>query len=430
MQSSNSDFKFRSRNVKQLVQVSSSNEHFKIKENLKELHVIENGTIIISNDGLIHDIGPTSELEHKYQGKTFETDLDCTDKCIIPGLVDAHTHPVWSGDRCHEWIMKLEGKSYMEIHKAGGGIGFTVEHTKKSSEEELLKLFLERLDRMARLGTTLVEAKSGYGLEKDTEIKMLKVIKQAKSKHALEIVSNYLGAHSIPKGMKEDEATEDVIKNQIPALKEMIDKGEIDPELIDVFCEKGVFERENTRRILEAGKAIGLKANFHGDEINYIDSGTLGAEVGALAISHLENLDDKGIEAMAKNNIAGVLLPTTHHLLKLKDPPARKMIEQGVIVALGSDFNPNAFCLSMPLTMNFACVNLKMMPSESLVASTLNSAYSMGRSKTHGSLEKGKVGDLVVVNAPKWEHIIYEMADSPIKYVVKKGNVIFTNQYL
>jgi len=417
-------------NAIEVAKICEQGEELKVKEQTNDVCLIKNGAIVINNEGLIHDVGSTEEILQKYANSTFKQKIDAKQYCIIPGLVDGHTHPVWSGDRCHEFIMKLEGKSYMDIHKVGGGIGFTVEHTKKSSEEELLALLEDRLKVMLRHGTTLVEAKSGYGLEAETEVKMLKVLKQAKSKQPIEIVSNFCGAHSIPKGLGEQEATKNVIEVQIPAIKEAIAKNEIDPELIDVFCEKGVFERETTKQILLAGKEIGLLANFHGDEINFIDSGTLGGEVGALAISHLENLDDNGIKAMAEKKILGVLLPTTQFLLKLKVPPVRQMIEQGVPVALGTDFNPNAYCLSMPLTMHLSCVNYKMTPNEALVASTINSAASMRRSKTHGSIEKGKVADLVLIKGNRWEHIIYQMGESPIKFVIKRGKIVFENQYI
>ena len=189
--------------------------------------------------------------------------------------------------------------------------------------------------------------------------------------------------------------------------QESINNNEINPELIDVFCDVGIFERESTKRILQAGLAIGLDANFHGDELKFIDSGTLSNEIKIHAISHLENLDSAGIEAMANNKVNGVLLPTTHYLLKLKDPPTREMIDKGVIVSLGSDFNPNAFCFSMPFVMNLACINYKFKPNEALVAATLNAAQSMKRSSTHGSIEIGKVADFVIIDSNRWEHIIY-----------------------
>lgn len=186
-----------------------------------------------------------------------------------------------------------------------------------------------------------------------------------------------------------------------------MDKGEINPELIDVFCDAGIFERETTRQILEAGYKIGLEANFHGDEIKWVNAGTLPNDIPVRAISHLENLDQAGIEAMAKHRVNGVLLPTTHYLLHLRDPPTREMINQGVVVSLGSDFNPNAYCVSMPFVMNLACINYRMKPNEALVAATLNGAHSMKRSETHGSIEIGKKADFVVINANRWENIIY-----------------------
>lgn len=295
----------------------------------------------------------------------------------------------------------------MEIHKAGGGIMFTVDHTRKSDEKELLDLLVERLDMMAKMGTTLVECKSGYGLDLETEVKMMRVLKKANEAHALDLVVNYCGAHAIPKGSNELEATNDIVNNHIPKIKELMDKNEINPEMIDVFCDAGIFEKETTKKILKAGLDIGLQANFHGDEIKWVDAGTIPNDMKILAISHLENLDEKGIESMSKHKVNGVLLPTTHYLLHLKNPPTREMINAGVIVSLGSDFNPNAYCVSMPFVMNLACINYRMKPNEALVAATLNGAQSMQRSKTHGSIEVGKVADFVIINAKRWENIIY-----------------------
>eukprot|EP01132_Coremiostelium_polycephalum_P009148 gene9148-11214_t len=394
---------------------------------MSNVEIIENGTMIIDNEGKIADIGKDSEIGDKYKDKSFENIIDCQGKSVLPGFVDGHSHPVYSGDRVHEFAMKLAGATYLEVQQAGGGIQFTVNHTRNSSEEDLCKSLTQRLDRMLRQGTTLIEAKSGYGLETETEMKMLKVLHTVSKSHPVEIVSTYLGGHAIPKGSTAQQATQDILDNQLPELKRLMDKGEISPKNIDVFLEKGFFEYEDTKKILEAGKKIGLDINFHGDELSYMKSGELGGELGALAISHLEKVSEEGMIAMAKTPTFAVLLPTTAYILRLECPPARRMIELNVPVALGSDYNPNAHCLSMPFVMNLACILMKMNMNEALVAATINSAASLKKSSTHGSLEIGKYGDLVILDSSKWEHIIYEMVDPPISHVIKKGNIVFKN---
>jgi imidazolonepropionase len=419
------NFLLRIQNATQLVCVCANKERFKTGESMNEIAIIENGTMIVNKDGLIADIGPAPVLREKYKDCSFEVDIDCTGKSVVPGLIDAHTHPVWSGDRVHEFAMKLAGATYMDIHKAGGGIGFTVEHTRKSSEQELEALFLERLRRMLRLGTTTIEAKSGYGLDLDTEIKLLRILHTAKYKTPMDIVATYCGAHSVPKGKTPSEATEDIVNCHIPTLKKLMDRGEISPDLIDVFCEKDVFEIEHARRILLAGKEIGLELNFHGDELSPIHAAELAGELNALAVSHLEHISEEGIKALAERPTFAVLLPTTAYLLKLKSPPTTRLKEHGVPIALGSDFNPNAHCLSMPLAMNMACVLFGLTLNQALVAATINAAGSLNKSTSHGSLEVGKVADFLVINSEKWEHLIYEMVDPPIQYVVKRGKVVY-----
>jgi len=348
---------------------------------------------------------------------------------VIPGLVDGHTHAVWAGDRCHEFEMKLQGATYMDIHKAGGGIGFTVKKVRESSAEELMALLKKRLDLMLKNGTTLVEAKSGYGLNLESELKMLEVLHRCQ--HPVEIVSNYLGAHSVPKMDHKSvlEYTDEIVNVHLPKIAECVRKGLISPTFIDVFHEKGVFEYEETKKILKAGRSVaGLEVNFHGDELNENESGILASEVGAVAVSHLEKITEKEMETMAAKSIVGTLLPTTAYILRLEYPPCRKMIEKQIPIALGSDFNPNAHCLAMPFVMNLACVQMKMTLAEALVAATLNAAASLLKSKTHGSLEVGKVGDCVVIDADNWQHIIYEMIDTPILYVIKAGKIVYSNQ--
>jgi imidazolonepropionase len=388
--------------------------------------VVENGCVVVGSDGKIAFVGTADELKERYPaGVDAERELDLKgESCVLPGLVDGHTHPVWSGDRVHEFAMKLAGASYLDVHKAGGGIGFTVGRTRESSEEELLGLLRERLDVMLSHGSTTVEAKSGYGLDTETEMKMLRVIGAANKEHPIELVSTYC-AHAVPAGHTEAEATKDVLEKQLPELIRLRDNGELSVENVDVFLETGVFEYDSSRAILEAGSKAGFELNFHGDELSATRAGELAGDLGALGVSHLEFVDDAGIAAMAKRPTAAVLLPTTAYVLRLVPPPARKFIDAGVPVALGTDFCPNAHCLSLPQAMNLACVSMHMTMNEALVAATLNSAYSLNRGDTHGSLAVGKVGDLVIVKEKRWEHLVYQLGDPPVQSVFKSGVEVF-----
>ncbi|XP_044133176.1 probable imidazolonepropionase [Bufo gargarizans] len=417
-------------NADRLVVICQKGEEFLLLEGMQHLVVLEKASLVVGNDGYIKAIGPTETIHGQFSHAEFETVIDCSGKCVLPGFIDAHTHPVWAGDRVHEFTMKLAGATYMDIHQSGGGIHFTVEHTESASEEELFCSFKQRLERMLRAGTTLVECKSGYGLKLDTELKMLRVIERARRELDIGISSTYCGAHSVPKGKSVKEATDDIIEHHLPALKQMALNDEIHVDNIDVFCEKGVFDLESTRQILLAGKAIGLHLNFHGDELNPMNSAELGAELGALAVSHLEEISDEGISALAAAKCSAILLPTTAYILRLKQPRARDMLNAGVIVSLGSDFNPNAYCFSMPMVMHLACVNMKMSLKEALAAATINAAYSLGRSRTHGSLEVGKEGDVVIINAPRWEHVIYQFGGHQelIEYVAIKGKIVYKNE--
>lgn len=282
---------------------------------------------------------------------------------------------------------------------------------------------------MRRAGTTLVECKSGYGLELHAELKMLQVIEEARRTLPIGISSTYCGAHAVPRGKTVEEATRDVLQVQLPRLRAEMAAGRLSVDNIDVFCERGVFDLDSTRRILQAGREMGLNINFHGDELHPMDAAQLGAELGALAISHLEEVTDEGIAAMARARTAAVLLPTTAYILRLPQPRARDMLDAGVIVALGSDFNPNAYCCSMPLVMHLACVNMRMSMSEALAAATINAAFALGRSHTHGSLEADKQGDLLLLHAARWEHLIYQLGGHQelIRYVVVGGDVVYDN---
>ncbi|KAG5270265.1 hypothetical protein AALO_G00190670 [Alosa alosa] len=395
------DFRLLVQNARQMVVVCNEGQRFLLKDGMQNLAVIEHASLVIGHDGLVKAVGGAKEIDEQFNGSSFEKVLDVSGLCVIPGLVDAHTHPVWAGDRVHEFAMKLAGATYMEVHKAGGGIHFTVEQTRRASEGVLQGALMGRLTRMLRAGTTLVECKSGYGLDTHTEMTMLRTIHAARHTHPIGISATYCGAHAVPRGKTQEEA-----------------------------LRGGVFELDATRKILSAGRSMGLNINFHGDELHPMKAAELGAELGALAVSHLEEVSDEGIAAMATAKTAAVLLPTTAYILRLKQPRAQDMLDAGVIVALGSDFNPNAYCCSMPLVMHLACVNMHLSLNEALAAATINAAYALGAAHTHGSLEPGKQGDLIIINSPRWEHLIYQLGGHQelIKHVVIKGQVVYDNQ--
>eukprot|EP00977_Amphora_coffeiformis_P000436 scaffold112_cov196-Amphora_coffeaeformis.AAC.3 len=419
----NAQYRLRISNLSQLIRVEDvQGQGFRTGEHMSHLSVIVDGTILVDNQGLIAYVG-SSDCAPSIDPSDVEVDLDGRGKAAIPGLCDAHTHPVWAGDRVHEFALKLAGASYMDIHKQGGGINLTVKHTREADEETLYHTFVGRLNRMHANGTTLVECKSGYGLNTATEMKMLRVIEQAQQlQSSIDIVGNFCGAHSIPQGMTEEQALTAVLNEMIPTLRREQTNGTLNSvKLIDVFAEAGVFSNASAEMILEAGAKIGLLGNFHGDELSYQACGELAAKKNCRAVSHLEHVSDQGIVAMKESNTAAVLLPTTAFVLRITPPPARKLIDSGVAVALGTDFNPNAFCLSMPHAMNLACITMHMTVEEALVAGTLNAAYSMGKEKSHGSLETGKRGDIVLVNG-SWENIIYQFGSAPpIHAVIKDG---------
>ncbi|KAL4604783.1 putative imidazolonepropionase [Arapaima gigas] len=264
------------KNAQQLVAVCSGGERFLAGDRMQRLAVIDNGAVVVGRDGLVRAVGSTDVLEKQFRQASFDKVIDASGMVVVPGLIDSHTHPVWAGDRVHEFAMKLAGATYMEVHQAGGGIHFTVEHTRRATPEQLFSSLTERLTRMLRAGTTLVECKSGYGLDLDTELKMLTVVEKARTALPMGISSTYCGAHAVPKGRTEAEAVQDIVQVQLPRLQEKMALGELRVNNIDVFCEKGVFDLDSTRTILQAGKALGLQINFHGDELHPMNS----AEVG------------------------------------------------------------------------------------------------------------------------------------------------------
>ena len=379
-----------------------------------QIRILRNAWLLME-DGLIADLGtgePPQDVSQRF---------DVEGSLVTPGLVDAHTHLIFGGWRQNELGLKLHGVSYLEILAQGGGILSTVKATRAAEEEELFEKAWDALDEMLDLGVTTVEAKSGYGLDQETELKQLRVIRDLNEAHPIDLAATFLGAHAMPPEYKEDREgyLRLLCDTVIPKVAE-----EKLAEFCDVFCETGVFTAEESKRILEAGKRCGLIPKIHADEIDPIGGSQLTAEVGAISAEHLIVCPPEGIEAMAKAGTVACCLPATSFYLGSTYAPVRDMIQAGVPVALASDFNPGSCpSLNLQFVMNLGCLRYKMTPEEVLTAVTLNGAAAIGRADRIGSLEPGKQADLVIWDAPDLDYICYRMGSNLAGTVIKNGKV-------
>ena len=345
--------------------------------------------------------------------------LDAGGRLVTPGLVDAHTHLVFGGWRQNELALKLHGVPYLDILAQGGGILSSVTATRTATEEELADKAAAALDEMLRFGTTTCEAKSGYGLTTEEECKQLRAIRALNQRHPIDLVATFMGAHALPQTYKENrEAYVSLVcEEMIPRVA-----AEQLAEFCDVFCETGVFTAEESRRILEAGKRYGLRPKIHADEIDPIGGSQLAGEIGAVSAEHLIVCPDEGIDSMAKGGTVACLLPATSFYLGADYAPARKMVKAGVPVAMATDFNPGSCpCLNMQLVMNLGCLRYRLTPEEVLTAVTLNGAAAIGRAEAVGSLEPGKLGDLLIWEARDLNYVCYRMGSNLVHTVVKGG---------
>ncbi|KYK26520.1 imidazolonepropionase [Thermoplasmatales archaeon SG8-52-1] len=380
------------------------------KEEMNRLSIINNGSIAIDK-GLIIDIGKNL----KYKAKQT---IDAKGKTVMPGFVDPHTHLVFAGSREFELDWKLKGLTYMDILKKGGGIVYTVNETRRASETDLLKQSSKRLDNMLLHGTTTCEAKSGYGLNTDTELKILKINKKLDENHPVDIVSTFLGAHAVPKEYKTDEYVNIVVEEMIPKIKNYA-------RFCDVFCEKGVFTIKQSRKILQVGRKHGLIPKIHADEIVDTQGALLAAEIDAISADHLLMSNENGLKQMAKKGVIGVMLPgTPFSLMMNKYAPARKIINLGVPVALATDLNPNCWIENIQFIIALACLNMKMTPAEAITAATYNAACSIGLNKTIGSIEVGKQADIIILDIPNHKFLPYFIGINLVENVIKKGIIV------
>jgi imidazolonepropionase len=381
------------------------------------------GAEVLCRDGRVAFVGPAEERRRLFGELPEAERLDGRGGTLVPGFVDPHTHLPWAGSREEEFAARLAGKTYQEIAAAGGGILSTVAATREASEGDLTARVLRRLDLMLAHGTTTAEAKSGYGLTVDSELKQLRAIRQATGRHPVELVPTLLAAHEVPPEWRHDrERYVDLVCDEIiPAAA-----AEGLARFCDVFCEHGVFSAAQSRRVLEAGARHGLAPRLHADEFEDSGGAELAAELGALSADHLIAVSAAGIDALARSGVTAVLLPgTSFFLMKHRYAPARRLIEAGVPVALATDCNPgSSHTESMPMVLVLAVFELGLSIEESLTGATLNSACCLGLGRELGSIETGKRADLVLLDAPNLLHLAYHYGINPVAAVVKGGRVV------
>ncbi len=411
-------------NINELLTLIGNNDSPRVKNDLQDLGIIEKGAVALQGDKIVA-VATTAELRSQVTLSSTTKIIDCAGKTALPGFIDPHTHLVFAGTRENELVLKLEGRSYLEILEQGGGILSTVQATRAAERGALIEIATKRLNTMLLNGTTTVEAKSGYGLNTETEIKMLEVARELQNSHAVDIAPTFLGAHAVPLEFENDADgyLEHIISEMLPKIQE---SGLA--EFCDIFCEQNVFSIEQSRRYLSQAAKFGLRPKLHADELTALGGAQLAAELGAVSADHLEKTTDAGFKALAGSTTIGVLLPATPFTLMSNNyPAARKMIEAGVPVALATDFNPNCWVESMQFIITLACYKLKMLPSEAIVASTINAAHAINRADHVGSLEVGKQADIIILDVPNHVHIPYHFSINLIDKVIKNGKLVVDN---
>lgn len=405
-------------NAGELVTLSGGSQALLTGKRMENLAIVKDCGIAVLA-GKIVAIGKTHEIIGKYESSQV---VDAAGKLVMPGFVDPHTHLVFAGAREAEFELRIKGASYLEILEKGGGILQTVRDTRKASIDELVETCKKTLDTMLVYGTTTVEAKSGYGLTTKDEKKILEVVKRLDEEHPIDIVSTFLGAHAIPQEC--EGRTEDYVKLVIDEMIPEIGDKDL-AEFCDVFCEKGVFNIEQSKKILLNGKEHGLTPKVHADELSALGGAELAAEVGAISAEHLLFSSEEGLRALAKRGVVAVLLPAASFTLMTgKYADARKMIELGVPIALGTDYNPSCWVESMQTIIAFACREMRLTPAEALTATTINAAHAIDRAKEMGSLEVGKKADILVMNVPNHRFLGYRFGTNMVDKVVKNGVIV------
>jgi imidazolonepropionase len=407
------------KNIKQLVTVPAYGAPFKSGKEMGDLGIIEHATLFIEN-GIFTWIGQTSDFSHVVN-EDIDV-IDASDLVGLPGFVDSHTHLIFGGSREDEFALRVEGKTYQEIAQAGGGIFSTVQATRAMTKKELKRHARQHLDTMLTEGTTTVEIKSGYGLSEKDEIKILEAMNDLREECLVDIVSTFLGAHAVPPEFKNN--SDGYIELLCRRLLPYIAQRNL-AKFCDAFCETGYFTVKQCRKIFEKSKSLGLQIKVHADQLSQIGASQLAADMGALSADHLEQINDAGIAALKQSGTIATLLPGVSFFLHESYPPARKIIDAGIPLAIASDFNPGT-CMSysMPLMMTIACTQMSVTTEEAITASTLNGAAALGLSHKLGSIEVGKQADIVLYDIPSYRSLAYHFGSNHVAKVIKHGTYL------
>ena len=416
------------KNIGQLVTCASYGKPKKGSE-MNDVGMLKNGAVAII-DGRIAGVGTYDEIRNEFDATSF---LDAENKVVTPGFVECHTHIVFAGDRINEFELRIKGASYLEIMEAGGGIVSTVEKTRKASLPELIDQSRKRLDQLLELGVTTCEVKTGYGLDTETELKMLEAIFELDKNHPIDLIPTYLPAHAFPKEFKEhpDKYVDIICNEMLPKAKAVISsRSSAINYFVDVFCEKNAFTLEQSKKVLLTAKDLGFKLKAHVDEFTNLGCARFAIENGATSVDHLDAISDAEIELLANSEMIGVVTPTVNfNFGSTEFADARKMIDAGCAIAVSTDFNPgSAPCPSLPNAMAIACRYQHLLPSEALNAATINAAFAVGLGEKVGSIEVGKDADLLILNAQDHRKLSYEFGGNCIEKVFKKGICVYENK--
>lgn len=386
---------------------------------MSDIGIIYNGSVVIE-DGIIVDVDEASNISSRYDESEYEV-IDASEKAVLPGFIDSHTHLIFGGYRADEFSWRLRGDTYMSIMERGGGITSSVRATRSTVLEEFVETGRKRLDKMMAFGVTTVEGKSGYGLDEETEIRQLEAMRILNESHPVDIAATFLGPHSVLPEWKGKE--DEFIDYMIEVMKKVRERNLA--EFADIFCEKNVFSIEQSRRFLKSAKEMGLKLKIHADEIVRLGGAELAAELGAVSADHLLQASDEGIRMMAEKDVVATLLPATAFCLKEDYARARDIIDSGCAVALATDFNPGScFTNSVPLVIALAAIQMRMSVEEIITALTINAASALSRQDSIGSIEAGKKADIIILEFPSIHFLPYHAGVNIVETVIKNGVVV------